>query len=141
MTAQPGDSLKPLHRAEALVDREGHVTGPEGVMVMPGSAQDAAAEIKEVSSEGSPADAKLGPRALRMILIGGWVVLAGVAVVVAFTVGWPVAVAMLAFGTLVFLFNPVVFAAVGRAKEREEALTHHFHVVPPHDEADRVHHA
>lgn len=131
-------AIEHLHREEALIDKEGHVTGPEGVVVMPGTHKEAADEIKQVGAEGAPADAKLGPRALRMAMLGGWLVLAGVSVAAGLTLGWPVGFAMLAIGTLFFFFNPVMLATSVRAKEREEALAHHYHVMP-HDESHARH--
>lgn len=89
---------------------------------MPEPAGDAADRIQSASPEGRPADSKVGPAGLWVMVLLGWLVIVAVGVLVGAWQGWAYGIAIIAFGTLVMTFNPVVLAQAGRAKERREVI-------------------
>ncbi len=92
------------------------------VSVIPGSERSISQDIKDLSPEKMPADAKSGPKALRraMLYLGLAVLL--VAVVVGFLVSWPLGLMMAVVGLLGVLFDPVMLATFERSKDREQVV-------------------
>lgn len=108
-----------------VTDETTDANAADKVVVMPGSAAGNAVEVSRVSPEGTPADAKVGPRGMRLLMVAaGIVILTAAAISVAF-IGVAGALVMAAFGIAALVFNPVMAAAAGRAQDRKEVLEHH----------------
>lgn len=99
--------------------RESHV------FIMPGPREEVAEEVAEIGVEGRPADVRAGPRMLwsELLIAIGLVVAASVAVGI--WLGWLAGLSMLGFGTLALVFNPVVGAALNRARDRDAVAHRH----------------
>lgn len=106
----------------ASVQQQPDPPRPDQVVVIPGSASAAAQDIKQVSPEKMPADAKAGPRALRraMLFLGLAVLLA--AIVVGIFVSWQLGLMIGVVGLLGVLFDPVMLATFERSKDREKVV-------------------
>ncbi|MDX2131651.1 MAG: hypothetical protein SFY69_06340 [Planctomycetota bacterium] len=98
---------------------------------MPGTPEEAASEIREVSPEGRPGDAKTGPGGIMLWMAAALVFVIVVSVVVGWWVDWPVGAMVFAIGTIGLLSNPSIYAAASRAKERGAVIRQHRHDHPP----------
>jgi len=90
-------------------------------MQMPAPPEVAARDVARIGVEGRPADAKAGPRMLRMQMLFfalGLLVLSGG---VALWLGWQLGLALLVLSMLALLLNPVFGATGMRADDREKA--------------------
>ncbi|HMN41223.1 MAG TPA: hypothetical protein PKE29_10285 [Phycisphaerales bacterium] len=77
-----------------------------------------AQKIEAVSPDGRPAHPQIGPRGIgKMLLLFALVVLIA-GVVVGVWLSRPLGIAIAVVGAVLFVFNPTVWAAVGRARER-----------------------
>lgn len=98
---------------------------PAPPMVMPGNPDEISKEISRVGVEGTPADPKVGPGA---ILLGLGTIFAGVViagVIVSITVDVPTALMVFGIGCLALVFNPLVWASLMRARERQGIVEDH----------------
>lgn len=89
---------------------------------MPGTEASASQDIKNISPDKMPADAKSGPRTLRkaMMFLGLGVLL--IAVVVGLLVSWQLGLMMGIIGLLGVLVDPVMLATFERSKDREQVV-------------------
>jgi len=92
------------------------------VTVMPGSEALNIAEIKEISPEGAPGDAKVGPGGMRNLLLTMLVIFAVATVLTGLWQGWRAAAVVGAFAVFTMLINPVVAATLARRRERREVV-------------------
>lgn len=104
-------------------------------VVMPGSVESIQEEVAQISPEGRPADVKSGPGAIMLTLAGLFSLLLIVSIVMGTLVNWATAAAVFGVGCLALLLNPVVMAALMRARERDVVAERH---LPP--EERRHHH-
>lgn len=91
---------------------------PDDVLIIPGDRDQIAAKTAAISPENRPADPKMGPKALRLEVVGLWLVFLAVAVCVGIWVNVFAGAVTLVLGTVGLMFNPVVGAAEKRAEER-----------------------
>ena len=94
-------------------------------LVMPGDADEVARETAQVGVEGEPADPKVGPGAILLGLAGVFVLLVIVSLVLTWTVSSTTGVAVFAIGSLGLVFNPVVTAALMRARDKQDIVDEH----------------
>ena len=92
---------------------------------MPGDADEVARETAQVGVEGEPADPKVGPGAILLGLAGVFVLLVIVSLVLTWTVSSTTGVAVFAIGSLGLVFNPVVTAALMRARDKQDIVDEH----------------
>lgn len=100
-----------------------NVPGEGDDLTIPGTREEAAEAVDEVSVDGRPAwnDAKSGPRMLWLEIALIAVVVVGGATAIAIWVGPFAAVAAFFLGCLAILANPSVGAAALRARDRRTA--------------------
>lgn len=79
-----------------------------------------ARKIEAVSPEGRPAVPEVKAAGIGLMLVSIIVLLLVIGMIVALAVSEPAGIAIAALGVLIFLINPVVWASVLRASEREE---------------------
>ena len=89
--------------------------------------EEAIAEIEAVSVEGRPANPRVGPRRIGLLLLSMCVVVLAAAVLAAVAVSPSVGVMLAVFSFVLLLVNPEVWASVSRARERREAQRRHQH--------------
>lgn len=99
----------------------------EHVFIMPGPPEEVADEVAAEGVEGRPADVKAGPRMIWGELLAAMGLVIAASVAVGIWLGWLVGLAVLGFGTLAMLVNPVVGAALGRAHDRDVVAHRHMH--------------
>ncbi|MBY0262530.1 MAG: hypothetical protein K2Q20_09310 [Phycisphaerales bacterium] len=106
----------------AQAQRQPDPPRPDQVSVMPGTEAAASQDIKNISPDKMPADAKSGPKALRkaMLFLGLGVLL--IAVVVGVFVSWQLGLMMGVIGLLGVLVDPVMLATYERSKDREQVV-------------------
>lgn len=90
--------------------------------VIPGSSEQAAQDVQEVSPEGRPGDPKAGPAKIRAERVVAVVLIVGVVALSSIWLGWFGLVLGLVIGGLALAFNPVMAAAGQRAEDREEVI-------------------
>jgi len=100
----------------------GTTVAPQSALAMPGPAESNASAIDAVGVEGRPADAKVGPGGLRLMLIGGLLIVPIGAVIAGLWLGWAAAFAVLGFGLIAAMLNPVAAATLQRAGDRRRVL-------------------
>lgn len=108
-------------------DDQGALKSPALTVVMPGSAEQNAREIKAISPEGLPADPKAGPGALYGFLLLCVLFLSVASLVAVPWIGWAGAAMALGFGVLALFFNPEMVATLNRAGERRHVLENRKH--------------
>jgi hypothetical protein len=108
---------------EGRADREMFISGGEA---------EVAEEIRQVSAEGMPADARMGPGAIRWMLAGAWLVMAAAATVVGLMMNWLAGFVVLLIGSLSLLFNSAILAGSARIRERARIVEEHREREHPH---------
>lgn len=99
--------------------------GTDPNLVIPGDHERIATETARISPENRPADAKAGPRALRLEILALWGLVVLLSVGIGIWVNPFAGVAAFAIGTVGLMFNPVVGAAEKRAEERRVIARRH----------------
>ncbi|MEK6701881.1 MAG: hypothetical protein AABZ53_06435 [Planctomycetota bacterium] len=107
---------------DGVAQEEDAIKSPALTVVMPGSAEQNAQEIKAISPEGRPADPKAGPGALYGFLLLAILLLAVASLASVPWLGWAGAAMGLGFGALALCFNPELAATLSRAAERRHVL-------------------
>ncbi|MGE3108953.1 MAG: hypothetical protein AB7N65_03155 [Vicinamibacterales bacterium] len=78
-------------------------------------------EIEKISVDGRPAYPQLGPRRIRRVIMAAVGVILITGGLVALLVDGAMGLGMMAFGVLLFLMNPELWATVFRVRERRRA--------------------
>lgn len=100
---------------------------PAFAVEMPGTPQQNAKEIQNISPEGMPADPKAGPGALYRYIGLGVALLVVLALALVPFLGWAAAMMALAFAVLAMAINPSVVNTFRRADERRRVLERRDH--------------
>lgn len=89
---------------------------------MPGSDEQAARAIERVGPEGRPSVPHAGPTAIWAVLALIVVGVIAASAAAAIWVGWAAAAAIVAIALLALAFNPAMYAAAGRASDRQRVI-------------------
>jgi hypothetical protein len=114
-------------RAGEVSDRDlpPHTARPALPLTIEGPKEQVGEEIAELSPEGKPADAKVGPGLLVMEIALAAVIFAAVAIGVGLWLGWPAGVVLFVIAMMGLAFNPAAIAAFLRMKERGKVANRH----------------
>lgn len=107
----PADEARPVPKPE--------IEEPEEVRL-----EREAQKIEEVSPEGRPAVPEIKAGGIGLMLIAIVVLLVVIGIIVAIVYRPAAGIGIAAFGLVILLFNPVVWASIFRASEREEVDQH-----------------
>lgn len=102
-----------------------HIARPALPLTIEGPRAEIAEEINQLSPEGSPADAKVGPGLLAAEVGLAVLIFTAMAVGLGLWLGWTAGIAIFAIGMAALLFNPAAIAALLRMKERKVVADRH----------------